>query len=111
MDNEKLIFCLEGVPDIETFTTTAVVKNLEQLAFEQGITSIYKTCGCIEGLEESLGNLLYEDHNFKNYEIIGGNYYIYQCNNYNTYINYFGLHVRIQAGFFRFQQSGFSGGC
>jgi hypothetical protein len=70
MDNEKLIFCLEGVPNVETFTTTAVVKNLEQLAFEQGITSIYKTCDCIEGLEESLGNLLYEDHNFKNYEII-----------------------------------------
>jgi hypothetical protein len=30
------------------------IKNLEQLAFEEGIPSIYKTCDMIEGLEESL---------------------------------------------------------
>jgi hypothetical protein len=48
----------------------AVVKNLEQLAFKQGIASIYKTCDTIESLEESLNTLLYDDHNFKNYEII-----------------------------------------
>lgn len=70
MDSDTFIFCLEAVPDAETITTTEVVKNLEQLAFEQGITSIYKTCDTIEGLEESLNALLYEDHNFNNYEII-----------------------------------------
>ena len=70
MDRNKFIFCLEAVPDVEIETTTAVVKNLEQLAFEQGITSIYKTCDTIEGLEDSLNALLYEDHNFKGYEII-----------------------------------------
>ncbi|KGO93208.1 DUF6642 family protein [Flavobacterium subsaxonicum] len=70
MDYDKFIFCLEAVDDVETETTTVVVKNLEQLAFEQGIDSIYKTCDTIEGLEESLNALLYEDHNFKNYEII-----------------------------------------
>jgi hypothetical protein len=70
MDSDTFIFCLEGVADVETHTTTEVVKNLEQLAFEQGITSIYKTCDTIEGLEESLNTLLYEDHNFTNYEII-----------------------------------------
>lgn len=70
MDSDKFIFCLEAVPDVETDTTTEVVKNLERLAFEQGITSIYKTCDTIEGLEESLNALLYEDHNFKDYEII-----------------------------------------
>jgi hypothetical protein len=70
MDSDTFIFCLEGVPDLETASTTEVVKNLEQLAFEQGITSIYKTCDTIEGLEESLNTLLYEDHNFTNYEII-----------------------------------------
>ena len=69
MDN-KFIFCLEAVPDIETEITTETFKNLEQLAFEQGIDSIYKTCDTIEGLEESLNALLYNDHNFKNYEII-----------------------------------------
>ncbi|MFV5702705.1 DUF6642 family protein [Flavobacterium sp. XS2P12] len=70
MDYDKFIFCLEAVPDVENDTTTEVVKNLERLAFEQGITSIYKTCDTIEGLEESLNALLYEDHNFKDYEII-----------------------------------------
>ena len=70
MDQDKFIFCLEAVPDIETETTTEVLKNLEQLALATGTNSIYKTCDTIEGLEESLGTLLYDDHNFKNYEII-----------------------------------------
>jgi hypothetical protein len=70
MDYDTFIFCLEAVPDVETHTTTEVIKNLEQLAIEQGITSIYKTCDTIEGLEESLNALLYDDHNFKEYEII-----------------------------------------
>ena len=70
MDNDKFIFCLEGVPDVEENTITEVVKNLEQLAIEQGIASIYKTCDTIEGLEESLNALLYHDHNFTDYEII-----------------------------------------
>ena len=70
MDSDTFIFCLEAVPDIETDAITEVVKNLEQLAFQQGITSIYKTCDTIEGLEESLHSLLYDDHNFTNYEII-----------------------------------------
>lgn len=70
MDHDKFIFCLEAVPDVEIETRTEVLKNLEQLAFEQGISSIYKTCDTIEGLEESLNALLYNDHNFKDYEII-----------------------------------------
>jgi hypothetical protein len=70
MDTDKFIFCLEAVPDIATATTTEVVLHLEQLALEQGITSIYKTCDTIEGLEESLNALRYDDHNFKDYEII-----------------------------------------
>ena len=69
-ENDQFIFCLEGVPDVEESTVTAVVKNLEKLALEQGIASIYKTCDTIEGLEESLNTLLYDDHNFKGYEII-----------------------------------------
>jgi hypothetical protein len=69
MDNDKFIFCLEAVADVAIVTITEVVTNLEKLALE-GIDSIYKTCDTIEGLEESLNVLLYEDHNFKNYEII-----------------------------------------
>jgi len=70
MDSNQFIFCLEAVPDIEVSTTTHVFKNLERLAFEQGIASIYKTCDTIEGFEESLNALLYDDPDFKNYEII-----------------------------------------
>lgn len=70
MDDDKFIFCLEAVPNVETATQTEVIKNLEKLAFEQGINSIYKTCDTIESLEESLNALLYSDHHFKNYEII-----------------------------------------
>ena len=70
MNDEQFIFCLEGVPDVETNAATEVVRNLERLAFEQGIPSIYKTCDTIEGLEESLNTLLHHDHNFTDYEII-----------------------------------------
>jgi len=70
MDRDQFIFCLEAVADAESDTITEVVKNLERLAFEQGIASIYKTCDTIEGLEDSLNALLYDDHNFKDYEII-----------------------------------------
>lgn len=69
-EDDQFIFCLEGVPDVEINTITDVVINLEKLALEQGISSIYKTCDTIEGLEESLNILLYDDHNFKGYEII-----------------------------------------
>lgn len=70
MEIEKFIYCLEAVPDIDSTNTTEVVKILEDIALVQDITSIYKACDTIEGLEESLSNLLYEDHNFKDYEII-----------------------------------------
>ena len=70
MDTEKFIFCLEGVSDVDIVTTTEVVKTLEEIALQQGIASIYKSCDTIEGLEESLGTLLYDDHDFKDYEII-----------------------------------------
>lgn len=70
MHQEKFIFCLEGVPDINFEQQTAVIKNLERMAFEQGLTSIYKSCDTIEGLEESLSTLLYDDNNFQAYEII-----------------------------------------
>lgn len=70
MDQDKFIFCLEAVDDIEIETTTKTLENLESIAFHQGITSIHKTCDTIEGLVESLQALLYDDHNFKDYEII-----------------------------------------
>lgn len=70
MDDEKFIFCLEAVKDVERDTESEVFNNLQQLARNHGVGSIYKTCDSIEGFEESLNALLYDDHNFKNYEII-----------------------------------------
>ena len=69
-DVENFIYCLEVVPDADTSETTEVVKILEDIALNQNITSIYKACDTIEGLEESLSYLLHDDHNFKDYEII-----------------------------------------
>ena len=70
MEIEKFIFCLEAIPDVDIANTTVVMNILEDIALKQSIASIYKACDTIEGLEESLNNLLYEDHNFKDYEII-----------------------------------------
>lgn len=69
-DVENFIYCLEVVPDADIIETTEVVKILEDIAYHQNITSIYKACDTMEGLEESLNYLLYDDHNFKDYEII-----------------------------------------
>ena len=70
IDVEKFIFCLEGVRDMETAKLTETQENLEQLAMQYGVASIYKTCDTIEGLEASLNALVMDDHHFKDYEII-----------------------------------------
>lgn len=69
MHLEKFIFCLEAVIDSATPTKTPTVYGLEQLALH-GIASIYNYCDGIEELEDRLGNLLFEDEHFKEYEII-----------------------------------------
>ncbi|MBC8768246.1 hypothetical protein H4O18_09595 [Arenibacter sp. BSSL-BM3] len=70
IDADYFIYCLEGVQEIETDKVTEAQENLEQLAMNYGIASIYKTCDTIEGLEASLNALVLDDHNFKDYEII-----------------------------------------
>lgn len=70
MNRDKFIFCLEGVFDADKEEQTQVLGYLEKLAFDQKITSIYKACDTIEGLEESLTTLLFDDNNFSAYEII-----------------------------------------
>lgn len=69
-ETDTFIFCLEGVPDTDDANASEVLQILEDIALHQNITSIYKACDTIEGLEDSLNNLLYDDHNFKDYEII-----------------------------------------
>ena len=70
LDTDYFIYCLEAVDDIETDEITEAQKKLEQLSSQYGVSSIYKTCDTIEGLESSLNTLVLDDHHFKNYEII-----------------------------------------
>ena len=72
--NSKL-FCLESVPDVTSQTSSIILPSLEKLALQYNITNVYQTCDSIEGLEESLSTLLYEDRNFHDYEII---YFVFQ---------------------------------
>lgn len=67
---EKYIYCLEAVPDVTVDHKTAILPALEKLAFNFGITNVYNTCDSIEGLEENLNTLLYEDRDFKDYEVL-----------------------------------------
>ncbi|AZQ42834.1 DUF6642 family protein [Nonlabens ponticola] len=69
-DVETFIYCLEVVPDVDVVQTTEVTSILEDIARNQHITSIYKACDTIEGLEEAINQLIYDDHHFKDYEII-----------------------------------------
>jgi hypothetical protein len=70
MMSENFIYCLEKVPDAEIEQKTEVLISLEKLALKKEITSIYKACDSIEGLEESIIELTKNDDNFKNYHII-----------------------------------------
>lgn len=64
------VFCLEAVPDIETFTSSNLFPMLEQLTLQYGITNVYQNCDSIETFESSLETLLYSDKQFKDYEVI-----------------------------------------
>ena len=70
MESDNFIFCVEAVQDCSSTGESDVVKHLESLAWERKIASIYKSVDTIEGLEESLTALLYDDDDFANYEII-----------------------------------------
>ena len=81
--NSKL-FCLESVPDVTSQTSRIILPSLEKLALQYNITNVYQTCDSIEGLEESLSTLLYEDRNFHDYEII---YFVFQGRDNNIIID------------------------
>ena len=70
IESDYFIYCLEAVDSVENETVTDIQKSLEHLTVQYGISSIYKACDSIEGLEESLSTLVSDDHYFKHYEII-----------------------------------------
>lgn len=69
-NSQSKLFCLEAVPNVQASSVSRLFPMLEYLALEQELTNVYQSCDSIEGLEQSLGNLLYEDANFKHYEIL-----------------------------------------
>jgi len=70
MPNNKYLYCLESVKDIEVPNKSPILASMEMLAKQYGITNVYKTCDCIENFEESISTLLYEDRYFKDYTIV-----------------------------------------
>lgn len=94
--NSKL-FCLEGVYDVNLKTSSNILPSLEKLALQYNITNVYKTCDSIEGLEESLTTLLYEDRNFRDYEII---YMIFEGQGNNITIDNYHYSLEEIAEFF-----------
>lgn len=84
MQEPNFIFCLEVLPDVDETQKTTTLIHLEKLATQHQISSIYKTCDDVEGFEDGLKNLLYNDHDFTNYEII---YLIVKGKNENILIH------------------------
>ncbi len=68
-DDFKL-FCLELVDDVDHHQPSVILNFLSHLALNFGITNVYQTCDTMEGFEERLSTLVYEDRNFKVYKII-----------------------------------------
>ena len=70
MNDNHYLYCLEGVTDVSAPNKSLILPSLVNLASHYGVTNVYKTCDSLEGLEESLSTLLYEDRHFKDYSIL-----------------------------------------
>src|SRR5690625_7262341 len=55
------LYCIESVPDADAQVHSKAWRFLERLASDYDIHNIYKACEDMEGLEASLGQLIYED--------------------------------------------------
>lgn len=67
---KSYVFCLEVLSENSTNQSTNLLLFLEQLAQHFNIDNVYQTCEDIEGFENSLQILLYEDRHFKDYNIL-----------------------------------------
>lgn len=77
-NEQSKLFCLECVPEVDENAESNVFPFLEQLVKQHGVVNVYKACDSFESFEESLNILLYEDRNFKDYDLL---YFICQGNN------------------------------
>ena len=78
------LFCIEVIPDTEVVSESKIFPHLEQLTRNYGMVNVYKAVDSIESFEESLNVLLYEDRNFKDYDLL---YFICGGNENNLTIN------------------------
>lgn len=97
------LFCLESVPDVTSQTSSIILPSLEKLALQYNITNVYQTCDSIEGLEESLSILLYEDRNFHDYEIL---YLVFQGRGNQITIDNYNYSLEEIAEFFEGKLTG-----
>lgn len=74
-NDQSKIFCLEALADSRLEHQSSTLPYLEKLALQQGMTSVYKSCECIDSFEASLEVLLYDDHQFDDYELL---YFIFE---------------------------------
>ncbi len=64
------VFCLEALSNTNQNAPSKLLPWLENLAVQFDIPNVYQSCTDIEGLEQALQILLYEDRNFNDYNII-----------------------------------------
>lgn len=69
-NDQSKLFCLECVTEVYEDQESSIFPFLEQLVRQHGIVNVYKACDSIESFEESLNILLYEDRNFKDYDLL-----------------------------------------
>lgn len=81
MPNTNSVFCLEV---LEENNKSIISAWLEQLVSKYSITNVYQTCEDIEDFERCLQVLLYEDKNFKEYNIL---YFVLEGRNNQIEIN------------------------
>src|SRR5699024_4478108 len=64
------LYCIESVPDADVQVHSKAWRFLERLASDYNIHNIYKACEDMEGLEASLGQLIYEDMDTSDYRVL-----------------------------------------
>lgn len=72
------LFCLEYVKDVQAPSQSLILPALENLSLQYGITNVYQVCDDLESFEARLGNLLYEDRHFNDYELL---YFVFEGQN------------------------------
>ncbi|UUV21828.1 DUF6642 family protein [Paenimyroides aestuarii] len=69
-NEQSKVFCLECVSAVNDTAESAVFPLLEQLVQNHHIVNVYKAVDSIDDFENSLNVLLYEDRNFKDYDLL-----------------------------------------